>query len=73
VQKNAQGDFELELYGRYLMGPSRYTTIKRRPTICIFTARKTLGKDGFVIERHRVQISKDRYQTMIAGGGNQSR
>ena len=32
VQKNAQGEFELELYGRYLMGPDSpsYMNIKPR-------------------------------------------
>jgi DNA invertase Pin-like site-specific DNA recombinase len=67
IQKNAQGEYELELYGRYLMGPDRYTTIKRRPAICTFTALKTLGKDGFEIDKHRDRISKARYQTISTG------
>lgn len=73
VQKNTQGDFELELYGRYLMGPDSpsYMRIKRYRTINTFRVRKTLGKDGFDIEKQRERISKGRYQTMYQTSGHQ--
>jgi hypothetical protein len=71
VQKNAQGDFELELYGRYLMGPDRYDTIKRRPAIYTFTARKTLGKDGLDLEKRKERVSKEKYQSLLTGSGHQ--
>ncbi|MBW2634332.1 MAG: hypothetical protein JRE14_09485 [Deltaproteobacteria bacterium] len=73
VQKNADGDFELELYGRYVLGPDRYGTIKRRRTLYTFTARINLEKEGVDLERHKERLSKYRYQTMSAGGGHQPR
>jgi DNA invertase Pin-like site-specific DNA recombinase len=69
VQKNAQGEFEFELYGRYLMGPDRYDTLKRRRAIYTFKARKTLGKDGFDLEKRKERVSKSRYNNMSASSG----
>jgi hypothetical protein len=71
VQKNAQGKFEFEIYGRYILGPDLYHTIKHRPTIRTFTVHKTMGEDGFNIEKRKERISKDRYQNMSTGSGLQ--
>jgi hypothetical protein len=71
VQKNAQGKFELELYGRYLMGPSQYSTIKRRPALYTFKAWKTLGEEGYDLKKRKELITKGVYQIMLAGGRHQ--
>ena len=67
VQKNKQGKFEFEIYGRYLMGPDRYATLKHRPAIYTFTARKISGKEGFDLEKRKEIISKSRYKNMSTG------
>ena len=64
LQKNDDGDFEIELYGRYIVGPDHHDWIKMRPAIRTFRARKTLGGDDFNIEKHKERISKKRYQTL---------
>ena len=64
IQKNDGGDFEFELYGRYIIGPDTHSLIKLRPAIHTFRTRKTTAGDDLSVEKHKERISKKHYQTL---------
>jgi hypothetical protein len=64
IQKNDTGEFEFELYGRYIVGPDYPDLIKVRPAIHTFRARKTMGGSDLSVEKHKQRISMKHYKTL---------